>query len=278
MGKTVDLSTYYYNKAEIDVFLEDKANNDDIPIPSNTKPSADTNTGDKGTSTEYARADHVHPKSSLYAQSNHNHTVLTYMTSMQGTFASTQQRSIFDRPQQGQWTFIDNKISYDGTNITYNSSEIATLDDIPTLLSDLTNDSDFIETSSTTGLIKNDGSIDTNNYVLTTDSRLSDAREPIKHSHSLSDIGSENEYGISVWRDAYDVIMLLNDKLIYFDDTGVVAYTNSDGDMEELANLHNIQDNIVDNLTTNDATKSLSAKQGKILNDLIGDAITYINQ
>ena len=35
---------------------------------------------------------------------------------------------------------------------------------------------------------------------------------------------------------------------------------------------------IVDNLTTDDATKILSAKQGKVLNDLIGDAISYINQ
>lgn len=35
---------------------------------------------------------------------------------------------------------------------------------------------------------------------------------------------------------------------------------------------------IVDNLTTNDATKVLSAKQGKVLNDMIGDAISYINQ
>lgn len=35
---------------------------------------------------------------------------------------------------------------------------------------------------------------------------------------------------------------------------------------------------IVDNLTTNDATKVLSAKQGKALADLIGDAIAYINQ
>jgi len=35
---------------------------------------------------------------------------------------------------------------------------------------------------------------------------------------------------------------------------------------------------IADNLTTNDATKVLSAKQGKVLNDLIGNAITYINQ
>ena len=35
---------------------------------------------------------------------------------------------------------------------------------------------------------------------------------------------------------------------------------------------------IADNLTTNDATQVLSAKQGKVLNDLIGQAITYINQ
>ena len=35
---------------------------------------------------------------------------------------------------------------------------------------------------------------------------------------------------------------------------------------------------IIDNLTTNDATKVLSAKQGKVLNDLIGDAIDYVNR
>ena len=35
---------------------------------------------------------------------------------------------------------------------------------------------------------------------------------------------------------------------------------------------------IADNLITNDSSQVLSAKQGKILNDLIGQAITYINQ
>ena len=35
---------------------------------------------------------------------------------------------------------------------------------------------------------------------------------------------------------------------------------------------------IVDNLTTDNASKVLSAKQGKALKDLIGDAISYINQ
>ena len=37
-------------------------------------------------------------------------------------------------------------------------------------------------------------------------------------------------------------------------------------------------DDIVDNLTTNDSTKVLSAKQGYQLNQLIGSAISYINQ
>ena len=35
---------------------------------------------------------------------------------------------------------------------------------------------------------------------------------------------------------------------------------------------------IADNLTTDSSTKVLSAKQGKTLNDLIGQAISYINQ
>lgn len=46
------------------------------------------------------------------------------------------------------------------------------------------------------------------------------------------------------------------------------------------SHTHNeyINPTIIDNLTTDDATKALSAKQGKVLNDLIGDAIEYINQ
>lgn len=35
---------------------------------------------------------------------------------------------------------------------------------------------------------------------------------------------------------------------------------------------------VVDNLTTDDGTKALSCRQGKVLNELIGDAIDYINQ
>lgn len=35
---------------------------------------------------------------------------------------------------------------------------------------------------------------------------------------------------------------------------------------------------VVDNLTTNNSSKALSAAQGKALKDLIGNAISYINQ
>ncbi len=73
--------------------------------------------------------------------------------------------------------------------------------------------SGYISTSSTTGLVKNDGSIDTNTYL--TSSAIS----------------------------------------------GML--TTSD---------------VVDNLTSTSSTAPLSAKQGKALNDLIGAAITYINQ
>ena len=71
-----------------------------------------------------------------------------------------------------------------------------------------------ISKSNTTGLVKNDGTIDTTSYI------------------STLPTGSTSQAGI-------------------------------------------VQ--IVDNLTTDDNTKVLSAKQGKAIKDLIGDAITYIN-
>lgn len=64
----------------------------------------------------------------------------------------------------------------------------------------------------------------------------------------------------------------------YFDDTTeeiVLEYTQS-GNQGSDGGTSSIV--IADNLTTNDATQALSAKQGKVLNDLIGSAISYINQ
>lgn len=75
--------------------------------------------------------------------------------------------------------------------------------------------SSYVQKSQTTGLLKNDGSIDTTSYISSLPS----------------------------------------------------ASTSTQGIVQ-----------LVDNLTTSDDTKALTAKQGKALADLIGDAITYINQ
>lgn len=64
-------------------------------------------------------------------------------------------------------------LSAQSTNTEYPSAKAvydeletkADTTDVPTAISDLTNDSDFIETSSTVGLVKNDGTIDTNTYL-----------------------------------------------------------------------------------------------------------------
>ena len=99
--------------------------------------------------------------------------------------------------------------------------------------------SNYIRKSSTSGLVKNDGSIDTTSYLSSLPSHTHTKSEitDFTHTHSISDV--------------------------------TTLQTN-------LNNKVNTSD-IVDNLTTNDATKVLSAKQGKVLNDLIGAAITYIN-
>ena len=126
---------------------------------------------------------------------------------------------------------IDTKANSTHTHI---KTEITDFPTIPTKTSDLTNDSGFltqhqslsnyVQKSSTNGLLKNDGSVDSNTYSLST--------------HNHSGIYSE------------------------------VNHTHS----------NYVNPTIADNLTTNDSSQVLSAKQGKVLNDLIGDAISYINQ
>ena len=44
------------------------------PTASTTTPSADATAGSYGSGTTYARSNHVHPKSSIYAEAGHNHT------------------------------------------------------------------------------------------------------------------------------------------------------------------------------------------------------------
>ena len=71
----------------------------------------------------------------------------------------------------------------------------------------------------------------------------------------------------------FEVLELYNsDKLIpSFSDLSSVATTGSYNDLSD-------KPTIVDNLNSTSSTSVLSAKQGKVLNDMIGDAISYINQ
>lgn len=57
--------------------------------------------------------------------------------------------------------------------------------------------SNFVKKNQTNGLLKNDGTVDTTNYVNTNDSRLSDARTPTSHASSSTTYGvaTNSNYG-----------------------------------------------------------------------------------
>ena len=117
------------------------------------------------------------------------------------------------------------------------------------------------------------------NYVTTDDSRLSDARTPTSHTHTKSQItdfptipsASSTTPSADTTNGSYG--------------TGT-SYARSNHThpksslYAEASHTHSnyVNPTIADNLTTDSSTQVLSAKQGKILNDLIGQAISYINQ
>ena len=99
-GVVTWLKNWFYDSDQVDTFLNSKANKNlgtagmnvvtdasgeisleakptipTVPSASSTTPSADTNSGAVGTGTTWARADHKHPKSSIYAEASHDHTV-----------------------------------------------------------------------------------------------------------------------------------------------------------------------------------------------------------
>lgn len=168
--------------------------------------------------------------------------------------------------------------------------------------SDITNLGDYIEKSSTNGLVKNDGSIMTsgtgaNNWALGNHTHKKLEKTEIT-TGTLDDFTATGWYSYSSGNSANitnvpevvgSVMEVLDDygdgkyviQKVYTlpsDKNSVVwyrqkYYNNGWGSWKKLMS----DSDIVDNLTTNDATKVLSAKQGKVLNDLIGDAILFIN-
>ena len=108
---------------------------------------------------------------------------------------------------------------------------------------------DKISKSQTAGLMKNDGTVDTSTYLTT-------------HQSLSNYIQKSSTTGL-----------LKNNGEVMTGGTGSSNYAIGNHTHSAYVNP-----TIADNLTTNDSSQVLSAKQGKILNDLIGQAITYINQ
>lgn len=67
---TIDTTSY----STFSGSYNDLSNKPTIPSASSTTPSADTTNGSVGTGTTWARSNHTHPKSSLYAESSHTHS------------------------------------------------------------------------------------------------------------------------------------------------------------------------------------------------------------
>ena len=312
---TVDTTSYSTFSGN----YNDLSNKPTIPSASSTTPSADTTSGSYGSGTSYARSNHSHPKSSLYAESSHTHT----------------KSQITDFPS----------LSTVATSGSY--ADLSNKPSIPSSSSDLSDGSNIVKKSSTTGLLKNDGSVDANSYLTTSsasstyqvkltsgtniktinnesllgsgnisvgggssvdivtawestpsDSKVAsekltkdslDGKANSTHEHYGDEVFSSNDLsnlGIFT-EDSQDAVNLainnaIGNKISKSQTTGLVK---NDGTIDTNTYLTSsaisgmlTSSDIANNLTTTTSGKVLDARQGKALADLIGDAITYINQ
>ena len=255
--------------------------------------------------------------STNYSAGNHSHSgyvSATKVTSWSGTVSDSNVPS-----EKLVKNSLDDKIGKSSTSgLVKNDGTIDTNSYLTS--SSLSN---YVQKSSTSGLLKNDGTVDTNSYITssslptktsdltndgdgtnafvkTNDSRLSDARTPVSHTHTKSQItdfptlstvatsGSYNDLsnkpsipssssdlsdGSSLVKTSSTTGLLKNDGTVMTSGTG-----SSNWAVGNHTHSAYVNPTIADNLTTNDSSQVLSAKQGKVLNDLIGAAITYINQ
>ena len=246
-----------------------------IPSASTTTPSADTSSGSYGSGTSYARSNHTHPKSSLYAEATHSHT----------------KSQITDFPSIPSKTSDLTNDGADGTNVFVANND-SRLSDSRT------------PTSHTHGNLTNDGKVGSNaNYIVVTgtggaitsvqklgnityDGKIgSTSGKPVITTTSgtvttgsfgtSSGTFAEGNHTHSGYISTSSTTGLIkNDGSIMTSGTGSTNYAAGNHTHSGYVSTSDI----ADNLTTNDSTKVLSAKQGKVLNDLIGQAIAYINQ
>lgn len=137
---------------------------------------------------------------------------------------------------------------------THTKSQITDFPTIPSKTSELTNDSGFltshqsltnyVQKSQTAGLIKNDGSIDTSTYLTT-------------HQSLTNYVQKSQTAGL-----------IKNDGSI---DTSTYLTSH-----QSLSGYLQTSD-VIDNLSSTSTTAPLSAKQGKMLDEKIGNILTIIN-
>ena len=213
------LKNWFYDSDQVDTFLNSKANKNlgtagmnvvtdasgeisleakptipTVPSASSTTPSADTNSGAVGTGTTWARADHKHPKSSIYAEASHDHTVSEITD-----FPSTMTPSSHTHGNLTNDGKVGSNANYFVTTTT--SGAITSKEKIGNItaggkIGSATN-KPLITT--TAGLIAT-GSFGTtaNSFCEGNDSRLSDARTPTAHSHSDDDVNVDVDDFINI--------------------------------------------------------------------------------
>lgn len=152
--------------------------------------------------------------------------------------------------------------------------------------------SNYIQKSNTNGLIKNDGSVDTSTY-LTSHQDISNYVQKSNTSGLLKNDGSVMTGGTGSINYAignhthsgYLTEMKIGSTSglpVQTTTNGVLttgSFGTTSGTFAEGNHTHSayVNPTIVDNLTTDNSSQVLSAKQGKVLNDKIGNIIQIIN-
>ena len=126
-----------------EITFEDKPT---IPEASTTTPLSDSTNGSIGNSNKWAKSDHVHPKSNLYAESGHNHDN-TYIK-LSNTTGLVKNDGTIDTSQY----LIKSNFKTIGGNSIVGSGNIS----LPSKLSDLTNDAGFITLSALNDYVTKD--------------------------------------------------------------------------------------------------------------------------
>lgn len=158
----------------------------------------------------------------------------------------------------------------------------------------------YIQKSQTAGLIKNDGTIDSTSYSTFSGSYSDLSNKPSYTATVTSSTANAYKIGsINISGSNVDIYAKDTDTQPPSASTTTPSADTTSGSYgsgttyaranhthpkstlyAEASHTHSayVNPTIADNLTTNDSSQVLSAKQGKVLNDLIGSAITYINQ